>query len=150
MAVLSTNSIPITIPVLLAGLAFASIFLRLILQYWSLKHIPGPFPARFTNFWLARKFWKRESFKDIALDLHNRYGSIVRYGPDRVLFSDLSAVPVVFNTKRALRKVSWVCYPPLQHMLNFTRTVWILWSCFPGCKWHDDQLLRNNTGRSSS
>jgi len=72
---------------------------------WDLRHIPGPLGARLTNFWLAGNYWKGELFTDIALDLQQKYGSVVRYGPRRVLFSDLSAVGVIFNTKKPFVKV---------------------------------------------
>ncbi|KIX98744.1 uncharacterized protein Z520_05205 [Fonsecaea multimorphosa CBS 102226] len=95
---------PFTIPLVLVGLAVASLFLKSILQYWRLRHIPGPLAAKFSGFWLARKFWNKEYFDDIALALDRQYGPVVSYGPNKVLFSDLSAVGVVFNTKNVLLK----------------------------------------------
>ncbi len=105
MKALSSGSIPISIPIVLLGTAISAVLLRYFLQYWSLRHIPGPFAAKFTNFWLARKYWNKESFINIGLHLHEKYGPVVRYGPDRVIFSDLSAVPIIFSTKNTLRKV---------------------------------------------
>ncbi|KIW23218.1 uncharacterized protein PV07_11436 [Cladophialophora immunda] len=95
---------PITIPLILVGVAFASLLFQSILQYWRLRHVPGPFAAKFTNFWLARKFWNNEYFDAIALALDRQYGPVVRYGPNRVLFSDISAVGTVFNTRNAFSK----------------------------------------------
>ncbi|EXJ74179.1 uncharacterized protein A1O5_02473 [Cladophialophora psammophila CBS 110553] len=103
MAMIYSVIVPITIPLVLLGVVVASL-LKSILQYWGLRHIPGPFAAKFTNFWLARKFWNRENFEAIALDLDRQYGPVVRYGPNRVLFSDLSAIGVVFNTKHPFSK----------------------------------------------
>ena len=105
MAITYPSSLPTAIPLVLVGAAISSLFLRVFLQYWSLRHIPGPLQAKLTNFWLARKFWNKESFVDIARDLENKYGPVVAYGPNRVMFSDPSAVPVIFNTKDALPKV---------------------------------------------
>ncbi len=105
MAIILASTLPVTIPVILVGLAISSLFLKFFLQYWSLRHIPGPPLAKLTNFWLARKFWNKESFPDIAVDLDRKFGKVVAYGPNRVLFSDASAVPVIFNTKDALPKV---------------------------------------------
>lgn len=81
------------------------IFFALLLRTWDLGHIPGPLGARLTNFWLAIKFWKGELFSDIAQLELQKYGPVVRYGPRRVLFSDLSAVGVIFNTKQPFIKV---------------------------------------------
>ncbi len=105
MAVMQASALHVTIPVILVGLAISSLFLRFFLQYWSLRHIPGPVLAKLTNFWLARKFWNLENFPDIAVELDRKYGPVVAYGPNRVLFSDASAVPVIFNTKDVLPKV---------------------------------------------
>ncbi|KIV85833.1 hypothetical protein PV11_01488 [Exophiala sideris] len=82
-----------------SGLIFA-----LFSRTWDLRHIPGPAGARLTNLWLLGKYWKGELFSDIALDLQKRYGPVVRYGPRRVLFSDVSAVGVIFNTKNSFVK----------------------------------------------
>ncbi|KAI1627615.1 cytochrome P450 [Exophiala viscosa] len=79
-------------------------FFALLSRTWDLRHIPGPLGARLTNFWLFGKYWKGEVFSDIALDLQRKYGPVVRYGPRRVLFSDLSAVGVIFNTKNSFVK----------------------------------------------
>jgi hypothetical protein len=105
MTVLYAITFLTTIPAILVGVVLGSLFLKHFLQYWSLRHIPGPWQAKATNFWLARKFWNKESFVDIARDLDRRYGPVVAYGPNRVLFSDASAVPIIFGTKDALPKV---------------------------------------------
>lgn len=97
---------PLPISVVLVGVAIGALFLRLVLRSWDLRHIPGPFAAKMTDFWFAFKYWRGELFPDMALDLHRKYGPVVRYGPRRVLFSDPSAVNVIFNTKHALRKVA--------------------------------------------
>ncbi|OAP63537.1 hypothetical protein AYL99_02764 [Fonsecaea erecta] len=94
----------LTIALVLVGLAVVSLLLKSVLQYWRLRHIPGPFAAKFSNFWLAGKFWNKEYFDAIALALDRQYGPVVRYGPNRVLFSDLSAVGVVFNTRNSFPK----------------------------------------------
>jgi hypothetical protein len=100
---------PATLPVLLVGITLSLLFGKLFLQYWNLRHIPGPWRAKLTNFWLARKFWNGELWNDVAVDLDKQYGRVVAYGPNRVLFSDAAAVPVIFNTKKAFPKVS--CKP---------------------------------------
>lgn len=105
MASISASTILAGISVSLAGIVISSFFYRIFLQYWNLRHIPGPFAARFTNFWLISKYWNKENFSDIAVDLGKKYGPVVRYGPDRVLFSDPSAVSVIFSTRNPLRKV---------------------------------------------
>ena len=107
MATIHTSASHVPIPATLLGLAIFALFLRFFLQYGKLRHIPGPLGAKLTNFWLARKLWNGESFVDIARDLDRKYGPVVVYGPNRVLFSDPAAVPVLFNTKDPLPKVNF-------------------------------------------
>ncbi|KIX01734.1 uncharacterized protein Z518_09460 [Rhinocladiella mackenziei CBS 650.93] len=105
MAVMTpAHYLPTSMTVILLGVVVSSIFLRWLLEFWNMRHIPGPFQAKITNFWMASKLWNCEDFRDIALDLHAKYGPVVRYGPNRVLLGDLSAVSAVFNTKHPLVK----------------------------------------------
>lgn len=106
----SMEAIPRNNPTVLFSLFVFSVtallFLwRLFFQSRDLRHIPGPLGARLTNFWLVSKYRRGILFKDIALDLNKRYGPVVRYGPRRVLFSDASAINVIFNTRNTLPKV---------------------------------------------
>jgi hypothetical protein len=108
MGILYQGALPIALPIFLVALAVFSLLLRPLVNFWRLRHIPGPWQAKLTNFWLARKFWNQESFVAIARDLDKQYGPVVRYGPNRVLFSDPAAVPVIFSTKDVLPKVRLV------------------------------------------
>lgn len=83
------------------------IVFAVVRRHSKLSHVPGPFLASCSGFWLAWKFWREESFRKISQSLHARYGPIVRYGPKNVLFSDPSAIPVVYGTTKPFRKVSW-------------------------------------------
>ncbi|KIW65684.1 hypothetical protein, variant 2 [Phialophora macrospora] len=104
MAIMNANVSPFAVPAIFSGVVICSLFLKIFIQYLSLRHIPGPWPAKLTNFWLASKFWTGGNFLDIAIDLDRKYGPVVAYGPNRVLFSDPAAVGVIFNTKDALQK----------------------------------------------
>jgi hypothetical protein len=76
-----------------------------VLQYWRLRHIPGPPLAAWTNFWLMRQLNGKEKFYDVRKRLHQNYGPFQRYGPNRVMFSDVSAVHSVLPTSNILPKV---------------------------------------------
>lgn len=53
-------------------------------RYFSpLAKVPGPFLASFTNFWWVRTVLKRQQHLD-SLALHEKYGPLVRIGPDHV------------------------------------------------------------------
>jgi len=105
MEAISFIQISVLLPLTFACIAASFFILRLILRSHDLKHIPGPLGARLTDFWLAGKYRRGELFKDIAADLHKTYGPIVRYRPRRVIFSDVSAVHVIYNTRNSFTKV---------------------------------------------
>ena len=90
---------------LLAGFAGAYFMFTSILQYLRLRHIPGPPLAAWTNFWLMRQLNGAEKFYDVKKKLHQKYGPVQRYGPKRVMFSDVSAVHCVLPATNILPKV---------------------------------------------
>lgn len=69
-----------------------------------LKHIPGPFLARFTNIWRLADQLTGRSHRTQAR-LHERYGSAVRLGPNLVSLSDPSLLKVVYDARGNFIKV---------------------------------------------
>lgn len=62
---------------------------------YGLNHIPGPKLASLTNFWrLFVVYGRRAELEYIRL--HEKYGSLVRLGPNLVSVSDASAIPVIY------------------------------------------------------
>lgn len=94
-------------PLIFLSAVLAGIYLvfSAVLQYWRLRHIPGPPLAAWTNFWLMRQLNGTEKFYDVKKRLHQKYGPVQRYGPNRVMFSDVSAVHSVLPTTNILPKV---------------------------------------------
>jgi hypothetical protein len=76
-----------------------------VIQYWRLRTIPGPRLAAWSNVWLMWHMNSKETFQVVKERLHQKYGPIVRYGPNRVMFSDLSAIPVILGTSNIFAKV---------------------------------------------
>lgn len=74
-------------------------------QYWRLRHIPGPPLAAWTNLWLMQRMNGKEKFYNIRKRLHQKYGPVQRYGPNRVMFSDVAAVHSIHPTSNILPKV---------------------------------------------
>jgi cytochrome P450 len=95
----------IVLVLIFAGLSGVYVVLSSVLQYWRLRHIPGPSLAAWTDFWLMRHMNSSEKFYDVRKRLHQEYGPVQRYGPNRVMFSDLSAVHSVLPTSNILSKV---------------------------------------------
>ncbi|KAI0177254.1 cytochrome P450 CYP570A1 [Pestalotiopsis sp. NC0098] len=63
---------------------------RIVVTYneWQqLRHIPGPFFARFTRFWLVSHILKGY-YIDLLVELHEKYGPVVVLAPDFVSLSD--------------------------------------------------------------
>ncbi|KAA6412416.1 MAG: pisatin demethylase [Lasallia pustulata] len=82
----------------LSLLALSSLLLALyyVRTYAKLRHIPGPFLASLSN--LSRRSWVLTGNSHaIHVNLHRRYGKVVRFGPNNVSVSDPSAIPEVYG-----------------------------------------------------
>lgn len=77
---------------------------------WAkLHHVPGPFLARFTNLPRFSWVWSRKAH-EIHIDLHAKYGKLVRFGPNMVSVGDPSEIPNIYRMHSPLLKV---CLPIL-------------------------------------
>ena len=92
-------------PVAIASLLLLTYLLYHILQtYWRLRFVPGPFWARFTN--LQRVLWvKSRRAHEIHMNLHEKYGDCVRFGPNMVSISDPAAIATVYPMRPGFPKV---------------------------------------------
>ena len=97
-----------TSAVVLLGLASLLVAISLYRRWQRLAHIPGPLLASLTNFWAAIKIWRGEMYHEFIQDLHARYGPVVRFGPNRVSFSQPEAVAEIYGTSHVYPKVSRV------------------------------------------
>ncbi|KAL8856553.1 MAG: hypothetical protein Q9178_006868 [Gyalolechia marmorata] len=62
----------------------------------SLREVPGPPLARFSNLWLL--YHSRRGQRYLAVDAaHKKYGPLVRIQPDHVSIADPSAIPLVYS-----------------------------------------------------
>lgn len=61
-----------------------------------LSGIPGPFIARFTRLWLAYHGWKGD-FHVVLTEIHEKYGTTVRVGPDEVLTLSPDAIKKIYG-----------------------------------------------------
>ncbi|KAK7995942.1 hypothetical protein PG991_015409 [Apiospora marii] len=77
---------PIAIIEIRSLLAFAIPTFIIVLfwrRYWSLRDVPGPFPAAFTRLWHARIIKNGTHAREITA-LHRQLGHFVRISPDEV------------------------------------------------------------------
>jgi hypothetical protein len=70
----------------------------------SSSHIPGPTLARYTSLY---RVWLMASGKAPLkyAALHEKYGPIVRTGPNHVSFSSRDMVPIIYDMKNQFLKV---------------------------------------------
>lgn len=74
-------------------------FLYYLLPYVrnaSLRQIPAPFPAQFSNLWLL---WQcRRGRRYLAVDqVHKQHGKVVRIQPHHVSIVDVDAIQLIYG-----------------------------------------------------
>lgn len=90
-------------------LAAAAVVLLVVLQlgrtWWRLRHIPGPFFAKFTNF--QRVYWVKTKRAHLILqEAHEKYGELVRIGPNTVSIHNPGLIPTIYTARTGFPKVS--------------------------------------------
>lgn len=71
----------------------------------GLRNIPGPFVASVSN---IDRVWSCATGLQMNyhLKLHEKYGPLVRIGPNHVSFADCNLIPLVYDIKSRFMKVS--------------------------------------------
>lgn len=73
-----------------------------VLEYFrrfvALRKFPGPLPAKFTNLWRSREVSKGTA-NVTSIQLHEKYGTFVRMGPNTISLSDPRLIKTVFSTR---------------------------------------------------
>lgn len=72
----------------------------------GVRDIPGPAAAKFSRLWKLHSVWKGDHH-NTAIDLHRKYGPLVRIGPRHVSVGDPSAIPVIYGLNSGFTKVYW-------------------------------------------
>jgi cytochrome P450 len=86
---------------LIQTLLFAAPFLlvtHLVRNYLKLKHIPGPFLAKFSDLWRWHSMNNTHFYGPTLMALHEQHGRLVRIGPNFVSVSDPTAISIVYGT----------------------------------------------------
>jgi hypothetical protein len=88
---------------LLAPLIYVLDTIRLAYRS-SLRKIPGPAIAPWTRLWRVKLVWDGNApWKYIQL--HDKYGPVVRTGPNSVDISDPNAIPIIYGVTSKFTKV---------------------------------------------
>lgn len=64
----------------------------------GLHHIPGPILASLTDIWRTVVVWKRRPER-MQIQLHERYGPVVRLGPKPVSVANPHAIKIIYALK---------------------------------------------------
>ncbi|OAA45609.1 Cytochrome P450 family protein [Metarhizium rileyi] len=92
--------------VLLAGLGILAITLQVAfyrLTFHPLAKVPGPRWAAISSFWHARQI-ARGRMAQLGLELHKKYGDVVRVGPNEVWFNTTEAFDQIYCTGKGFEK----------------------------------------------
>lgn len=66
------------------------------IRNWSIRRIPGPTAAAFSNLWLLWQARKGERY--LAVDrAHKKYGTLVRIQPNHVSIADAEVIPQIYG-----------------------------------------------------
>ena len=71
------------------------------LRYWyyrKLNKFDGPFLASFTNLWRTWNLCGNKNSMPIA-ELHERYGEVVRIGPNALSFNNPDVIQEIYNKR---------------------------------------------------
>ena len=69
-----------------------------------LRHVPGPWIAKFTRLWLLGAINSRE-YQKINVELHRNYGPVVRISPNEYSIDDPDAANIIYRSRDQLLKV---------------------------------------------
>ncbi|KAH8803028.1 cytochrome P450 [Xylogone sp. PMI_703] len=73
------------------------------LLFHPLAGYPGPFLAKFTN-WYAVYYSYRQEYHIDVYRCHEKYGNIVRYGPNRLLFNTSGGLKDIYGHQKNIKK----------------------------------------------
>jgi hypothetical protein len=96
---LSTGSLALIVP----GPCFVYGLLQIILD--PLRDIPGPLLARFSRLWYLVAIYKG-NFESTNIELHTRYGPIVRIAPNEYSIDDYEAAKTIYGHGNPFIKVN--------------------------------------------
>lgn len=102
------NSVVITLLLPAIGLVYLASW---VYSYYRLSHIPGPWISAWSD--VPRMYWVWRGTSHLKqLELHRKYGQLVRLGPNAVSVSDSTEIPNIYTFTGKFKKVSQVDLDP--------------------------------------
>lgn len=91
-------------------LSAVSVLCHLLQIYWRLHTVPGPLWAKVTNF--QRLWWVLTGrAHEIHKSMHEKYGPVVRIGPNVVCVSDPEYISTIYPVREGFPKVDTFSIP---------------------------------------
>jgi hypothetical protein len=87
---------------------------------YGINKYPGPWLAAYTDWWRFYDTWRGTPHTTI-LELHRRYGDIVRIGPNALSFADPKALKSIYGLNKGFVKVTPLF--PVRRRLNALLTM---------------------------
>lgn len=114
----STSVLVLRCATALVGIAIIYSLIRAAAS--PLRIVPGPFAARFSRLWYLRKVWTGE-LPRLNIELHRRYGPVVRLAPNEFSLDDPAAVKVIYGLGTTFTKGPWYTASglPFKNQYNF-------------------------------
>lgn len=81
-------------------------FVSAIFTWWGLRHIPGPFVAKFSYFWLGRTTSSGKQYY-VHRELHKKYGPLVRIGPNYIITDEPDVIKNISSARSAYHRDGW-------------------------------------------
>lgn len=116
MGFLSASSAEFGSRLLVTCVVLLILYLLRVRYSRGLNKFPGPFLASFTDLW---KIWYvyTTSEQNLYLDVHRKYGDVVRIGPKQLSFADPRAINEIYGTGGGNQKVP-LCNPRVKRIAN--------------------------------
>ncbi|KAK4163852.1 cytochrome P450 [Cladorrhinum sp. PSN259] len=96
-----------SIPLVAAGLFVLWYVASSVKAWYQLRHIPGPFFARFSNLWPAYNLVWTSQARSRMRKLDKKYGPIVRVGPNQVVTSDPDMIRAINSARSRYPRDEW-------------------------------------------
>lgn len=85
-----------TAGLLMAVLLCAYFFVPYFTTFAALRKVPGPLISKFSNVWIGLHSRAGNRFHHVN-KVHQKYGKVVRLGPDHVSIASEDALPLVYG-----------------------------------------------------
>ncbi|KAF3402541.1 Cytochrome P450 momooxygenase gsfF [Talaromyces pinophilus] len=92
--------------VITVGLLTTVVILVILPFRDPLASVPGPFWARWSPAWMVYHALKGDMHREM-IQLHDKYGSIVRTGPYEVSIADPDAIQLIYGAGASCKKSDW-------------------------------------------